>query len=398
MVPFRFLLSEDQTPVAPGSPHWALPLPVARKAAADTAAAHRLPDGAAPTYGAYFRSLEEALGEDRCRPLRDALLRLTGAPPGPADIEAVVIQLLKHGHFYHPSKVTVRAAGTPHRLALNVALSADGIDLLPRETAALRRLAEQGDGLGVPRVLAQGVCAPARSADRPPGMWFLSPWYDDFHEFHLTRQPDGRLAVGVWDGAPDPPLLSADQTARLLEGAARRLTAAVNPHTLAHIFPWHHAAGDFVVRLDRSGHPALRLVTVREYQPLLPPPEAEVDAEASLERLLYALALLVVQAALRLRVDRLDGVGEVALHPVAVVAPICRGLLDGLVRMRRRWQLPAELDGVLADYLGTLSPAQIQDLNHELQGGFAPGSPERAACAPHLEAHAEALHTCLQSP
>jgi hypothetical protein len=112
---------------------------------------------------------------------------------------------------------------------------------------------------------------------------------------------------------------------------------------------------------------------------------------------MYALLLLIVQASLRLRVDRLDGIGDLALHPVSVVAPICRGLLDGLASMRARWQLPEALDGVLQDYVRSLSFTQLRDLNQAVQGGFAPGSPERDLLACHLDGHVGELHHCLKT-
>jgi hypothetical protein len=403
MPPFRFLLSAELTRVMPGDPLWEAPLPTTRTAAGEMvrqgqaeSPVDQLPDAEmAVTYGDYFTAIQRALCKDQGTALGEALIGLEAGPVSLEQIERVTIQLLKHGQYYHPSRLEVAAAGAVHHLALNVALTEDGIALLPRETAALDSLADQTGVTGVPRVLAKGGCA---FSDGRRGLWFLAPWFDGFHEFHLTRCADGRMSVLVWDAAADPLNLTKAQTEALLEGAARLLAAAVNPHTLAHIFPWHHAAGDFVVRLDQGAPPQVRLITVRDYGALLPPPEnGGEDPETTLDHLIYALLLLIVQAALRLRVDRLDGIGDIVLHPVSVVAPICRGLLDGLVRMRTRWQLPAALDGVLQDYVRSLSLAQLRDLNHVVQGGFATGSPERDLLAGHLDGHVRELHHCLQA-
>jgi hypothetical protein len=399
MLPFRFFLSEDLTPVTPESPLWQAPLPTSRAAAADPSAISAASDETGLTYGAYFSTIHRTLGAHGGAPLGKALSTLMGAWLDATSIDRVEVRLLKHGQFYHPSRITVRTVGGIHHLALNVALGSEGIDLLPRETAALRDLAEQGGDLGVPPVLAQGECLlpspPPGSSEYPKGLWFLSPWFDGFYEFHLTRRTDGDLGVVVWDGAKVPRRLNWEQTADLLAGAGRLLATAINPHTLTHIFPWHHAAGDFVVHLDAAGPPQLRLITVRAYQPLLAPPQPAIDPEAALDRLLYAQLLLMVQAALRLRVDRLNGIGEIALYPLAMVAPICRGLLAGLTRMRRRWGLPDELDAVMTDYLCSISLAQLMELDQAIQGGFAPDSPERAALKPQLEAHTRALYRCL---
>ncbi|MEJ2640380.1 MAG: hypothetical protein P8010_12470 [Desulfosarcinaceae bacterium] len=394
MLPFHFFLSADHTPVVPESPLWQMPLPSSRAAAAGPPATSASCDPAQVTCGAYFGAVQRALGADGCAPLYQALTEMAGAPFEDMCIDSVDVQLLKHGQFYHPSRIVVRAARDSSSLAFNLAFSSDGMELMPREISALKSLSEQEGDLAIPRVLAQGECIleTAPGAERQ-GAWFLSPWCDGFHEFHLTHHTEEHLAVMVWDDATAPSLLKTDQVACLLEGAARILTTAVNPHSLAHIFPWHHAAGDFVVHLDVSGHPCPRLITVRDYQPLISPAD---DADAVLDHLLYAQILLVVQAALRLRVDRLDGVGEIALYPLSMVAPICRGLLEGLARMRRRWHLPPELDSFLMDYLRALSPGQLLELNQTIQGGFAPGSPERAVISTDLETHVQALYDSLQ--
>lgn len=396
MPPFRFLLSTDHTPVVPETPLWMAPLPTSRGVAGgpsgDAATNH---DGPV-SYGAYFGTLQEALAADNCAALREAIGRTARTTITPEQIESVEIQLLKHGHFYHPARVVVFAAGIAHSMALNLAVTADGIALLPRETAALTALARQGGLDNLPRVLAQGECV---SAQGQVWRWFLAPWFEGFHEFHLTGVPGGRQAVTVWSGTPQPTLLSAHQTDALLEGAARLLATAFNPHTLAHIFPWHHAAGDFVVRMGPGGQPQVRLITVRDYQALLPPIEADDAGEddAFLERLLYALLLLAVQVALRLRVDRLDGVGEIAVHPVCVLTAICRGYLAGVDQMCRRWDLPRELSLAVRAYLGTPSLDDLNQINASVVGGFAPGSEEREALGPCMEEHAKALHGALQS-
>lgn len=394
MPPFHFLLSADLTPVAPTTPLWKAPLPTSRVSAGGLSSEDAAQEGPRITYGAYFSALENALSADRCAVLCEALAALTKGPIAADRIESVEIQLLKHGHFYHPACVVARVAGVAHRLALNIALSPDGMALLPKETEALGALARQAGVTSVPRVLAMGACAHDGDRDWP---WFLTPWFEGFHEFHLTRLDDGREVVTVWDQTPGPSALNPAQTNALLAGAARILTSAFDPHSLAHIFPWHHAAGDFVVRLDDDGHPRVRLITVRDYQPLLPrQAEDDTEADAFLERLLYALLLLVVQAALRLRVDRLDGVGEIAVHPVSVVSAICSGCLDGIGRMCRRWNLPADLDLAARAYLAAPSLDELNQLNSVVYGGFALGSPEREALAPHVKAHVNALHAHLQ--
>ena len=90
------------------------------------------------------------------------------------------------------------------------------------------------------------------------------------------------------------------------------------------ILDWHHAAGDFVVRLDEADELALRLVTVRRYGALLRDPPGDLASA------LLHLALFLVHTTLWLRLDRCRGVGDLVMADPAVVGPVLGGIGDAL--------------------------------------------------------------------
>ena len=154
---------------------------------------------------------------------------------------------------------------------------------------------------------------------------FLGDWFDGFHEFHLTRRPDREdPAIIVWDGASAPCLLSETQAADLYRNMAMILTACYDPISACQIFPWHHAAGDFVVRVEADGV-SVRLITVRDYVPMSGC-TAEPDDERSL---LDALVVFFIHLSVRMRLDRLDGVSEVAWASDRCLAPMVDGFFLG---------------------------------------------------------------------
>ncbi|MGC1403805.1 MAG: hypothetical protein WA974_12855, partial [Thermodesulfobacteriota bacterium] len=73
-----------------------------------------------------------------------------------------------------------------------------------------------------------------------------------------------------------------------------------HPDTYEQIFPWHHGAGDFVVKLTDDGL-EVRLVTVRQYGAMADPSEMDRNE---------ALLFFFLNLSIRMRLDRLDGVGE----------------------------------------------------------------------------------------
>ena len=74
-------------------------------------------------------------------------------------------------------------------------------------------------------------------------------------------------ALIVWDGAATPTLLRESTNGILLRQAAMILTACYDPVTTEQIFPWHHAAGDFVIRCDKDTL-SVRLITARGLVPV----------------------------------------------------------------------------------------------------------------------------------
>lgn len=138
---------------------------------------------------------------------------------------------------------------------------------------------------------------------RCPLACFLADWFEGFHEFHLSLDPvDGIIKLILWNGSPSPFYLSKQQARSVYFEISNILTLFYNPRTYDQIFPWHHGAGDFVVKLD-GGRIEVRLVTVRQYGPLADPEAMSVEE---------ALVFFFLNLSLRMRLDRLDGVGEIA--------------------------------------------------------------------------------------
>ena len=205
------------------------------------------------------------------------------------------IFLEKHGAFYHPARLQVAVKDQTLSFVVNVAASTHGRKAISREVKALERLNDQRPFGWFPQVYSF-------ASDELP--MFLGDWFDGFHEFHLTRRPDSdEPAIVVWDGTATPCLLSEKQAADLYRNAAMILTACYDPITSCQIFPWHHAAGDFVVRVEGEGV-TVRLITVRDYVPMSGF-AAEPDNERSL---LDALVVFFIHLSVRMRLDRLDGV------------------------------------------------------------------------------------------
>ena len=305
-------LADSGHPVRPGSPLWEQPLPGDR---------HGAP-GINVRYGDYFQAVFAFLQKDGCRRLRRAAADQLGRAVQPDAIESIEVFLEKHGAFYHPARVRFACGGVPVSLVVNVAASAEGKGVFEAEVCALRRLAGRGNA-AVPKVFA----ADRIDLKAGPGLClFLGQWFEGFHEFHLSGDPlaAGRLGVRVWDSAKGPYFLEDGPARILYRKAARLLTDLYDPASRDQVLGWHHAAGDFVVRIDPTGGVEVRLITVRKYAPLVAAESA--DPQAMVEGLVL-FSLGMTQA---MRLDRLDGVGETVWADDWVLAEAMAGLHRGL--------------------------------------------------------------------
>lgn len=212
----------------------------------------------------------------------------------------------KHGSDYHPARLEVASDAGSRSLVVNVALTERGRARLTHEIEVIRLLAARGDRRFLPEVYfcgeqqttGEGGCSVLLEM-------FIGEWLEGFHEFHLTSHPGSRLRpIAVWDTDKGTTFISEQDAKEIYRQAAFVLTYYYDIDTFAEIYPWHHAAGDFVVSRS-DGKIDVRLISARQYAPRIGPANA-------LKNRIAGLLLFFVNLTVRMRLDRLDGVGEIA--------------------------------------------------------------------------------------
>jgi hypothetical protein len=153
----------------------------------------------------------------------------------------------------------------------------------------------------------------------------------------------------LWDLDRGSRYLSEHQCVALYRLGAKILTLYYNWNNFKQIYPWHHAAGDFVLR-EREGAVDLRLVTVRDYA-------AVVDFKTGKKAgKLLALVLFFLHLTIQMRLDRLDGVGEVMwaedICLEGVVPGFFEGLSGGQGGSRKGMPSPMEIHALLRNFTG----------------------------------------------
>ena len=375
---FSYLVGQPPAAINSADPRWRAALPLDRR----RAAAGPLPAGHAFAYGDYFTAASQFLLHADMAVVVSAATILTGRNVSPADIDHIAVHLAKHGAFYHPARVVVTVDSDRLSLVLNVAVSEPGRTAVTSEYAALERLNGQCRGF-LPRVFGRGT---GRVGAFDVAL-FAAEWLEEFCEFHLGHTPEGTLQWQLWGEAGERWTLTAAQVAVLYRQAACILTACFNPLTFESISGWHHAAGDFVLK-PGPDQAAVRLITVRRYAPLF---TVDTDEPPELEKLLDGLAAFFIDMSLRMRIDRLDGVGELAWAPDSVISPVWEGFGAGLAQMAAYHELPPELGAMVGQYLAAHPPRELKRLGRRIAARYPSASGERRLIEHHLGQHLDAL-------
>jgi hypothetical protein len=325
----------------------------------------------------YFQGIEQVIRKNRGAPLRGALETRCGQAVKLAEIQEIRIYSEKHGSDYHPAKIEVQLRDAVLPFAMNVALTERGRRVLTGEFQVLRTLKEKYAFPYVPRAYfmeeTSAACGPEGS---PPPRMYLADWLEGFYEFHLSVDPaDGIQKLVLWDTAEHNHYLTAGATDQVYREVARILTACYDLNTFSQIYPWHLAAGDFIARVE-AGRVAVRLVAARNYGPLIGPPDLP-PAEALLFFLLNLL--------MRIRLDRLEGVGDLARADEGCLLPAFAGFFSALAEKEQTGEIARGFSSGFCAYLMNLSMEDLEVCSEALLASIDPGSPDRAIIKVQME-------------
>lgn len=308
-----------------------------------------------------------------------------------ADFREVLIRSEKHGAFYHIASLELSGPGKKCKFAVTTALSGPAKASLVEEFSILQKLASLHPDF-LPQVFCREAVAWETDSGAAEFLMVLGEWLDSYHEWHISGAPGAnRQEIQLWDYAAGYRFLSDAESYELLRQAAYILTYYYDQASFCQIYPWHHGAGDFVIKADH-GALSVKLITARQYEPLV-----HFDGQEETDRLVAAIQFLL-NLCLRMRLDRRDGVGGPAwLDDFAVPAAV-EGFFAGLsaTAATNRFML-----GSVADFLEIMQSfdsREIFDMYESLLEIYAEEDQDDfRLIQARLSAHAEKLHEALQN-
>jgi hypothetical protein len=339
--------------------------------------------------GQYFGAIRFFLEQTGNSLMASVAADLNGQSRTPEAIDRIDVYLVKHGAFYQPAKLRVVIDGKAYPFALNVALSEAGRGCIEQEYRLLKKLNGRFGNGYLPAVYAYGE-APLASGIK--ARLILGQWLQGYREFHMhPSKGDRRGEVDVWDDKPGGRFLKPAEAAAVYRQAAFILTFYCDLETFEQIYPWHHAAGDFVVKLT-EGAPEVRLITVRQYAPMI-----DCLPEDRRELLWDALLYFLLNLSIRMRLDRVEGTGDTIWSEPYVVDEVVKGFSRAMAQKLPLDGLPFHpLDGFKA-YVNEHSESDWLSRAQEVVSGYHPGAPEVSVVKANLKNHVAVLFHSLQA-
>lgn len=354
-------------------------------------------DVSGTSYREYFNSIENFLAQEDFEPFllaageklrREILLR---------EVNKIIIRTEKHGLLYHPASIELILQQEKSKFCLNVAISDSGKTWLQEEISVLQRLHGKFHLPFLPRVCFGG---------NYNSMFFLlEDWFEGYHEFHITRDEEEEKRLKLWEFGNGYKYISPEQSFEMYSQASKILTLYYDFQDFKEIYPWHHAAGDFIVKIEDDKNPPsppfekgwmggfsrekidVRLSTARRYEPLL-------DYAQEISPLL-ALFYFFLNLSVRMRLDRIDGVGEVIWADDPCIKATITGFIEAL-------KIKEDLDGY-PGLAGEFSGLAMSFRKDELTDILKPiidiyqGSADLPVIANNLEGHIDKLCATLQN-
>ncbi len=307
------------------------------------------------------------------------------------NIHSIDIIAEKHGGDYHPARIKVQAAAFRHSFAVNVALTPRGKPRVSQDFHLLASLRERFPAKFTPEVYFLGeVNVQAKNEEDLVIVMFMGEWLDGYHEFHLSVEPEsGKTGTILWDLNRGYQFLSRDTTAEIFRQAALIMTSYYDTKTFAEVYPWHHAAGDFVVKYS-EGIVDVKLITLRQHAPRM------VFHEHSFRNRLTALMIFLANLTVRMRLDRLGGVGEIVWAGDHAVDGAIRGFLAGMKAQVATGMCDDMLLRQFIEETIRMAPAEVAEIFQMVTESYDEEAPDSPVILDHLADHIFEVYRLLQ--
>jgi len=331
-------------------------------------------------YRTYFQSIKNLIEGDGLDLLRKAAGKRFGRKVDINEITEIVVRSEKHGTLYHPASLELVLEEVRLKFGVNVAFSEAGRNWLEKEFSVIQKINTRCKLPYLPEVYF--------FREEEQASFLLEDWFNGYNEFHISATEKGSQVTRLWEFGRGYRDLSTAQSSEIFRQASRILTLYYDLDDFSQIYPWHHAAGDFVARVEHSGID-VRLTTARGYDPYMAFQKEDTINPS------IALFYFFLNLAVRMRLDRLDGIGDIVWAEDFCLEASVKGFLDGL-RLKEEPEDHLRPGGEFLDLIKAFRPEDLMTAYDPLIDLYN-GTGDYPVLAANMERHVESLHAILQN-
>ena len=339
----------------------------------------------------YFDAIRDFLLKDSGTRLIPVLDERLGKDICFDDIIKILIRTEKHGALYHLASVEIFSGDAPIKLSVSTAVSEKSRAWLGHEADVLDALYKKYKLQYLPRAYFMGEVKLKKNLSKESMYMLAADWFEGFHEWHLSVDEGvKKQKISIWDLEKGYRFASRSETYEIFKQASKILTLYYDTKNFCQVYPWHHAAGDFVVK-KHGTNIEVKLTTARRYDSIM-----VFLAEESLNPTI-ALIYFFLNLTIKMRLDKLDGTGEVAWADDLSVQAAIEGFFEALFVMdsEGRYQIGRVED--LLSLFKSFKPDEIERLFYSLSDLFQKENPADFSIIQHnMKDHVLQLYKAIQ--
>ncbi len=309
------------------------------------------------------------------------------------NIQGLLIRSEKHGALYHPASVEMMVQEQLIKLTVSTAVSQRGKKWLAHEYEILNYLNNTLNLPYLPRVYVKGEieCRGGNNQKETSAM-LLAEWFEDYHEWHFSiDDKDNTQIICIWDLKNGNRYASEKETFEIIKQASKILTFYYDTSSFKQIHPWHHAAGDFIVK-THDGDIDVKLTTARKYESIM-----DYFSEDAVNPII-AIIYFFLNMTIKMRLDRLDGVGRTTWAGDFSVNAATEGFFEALQLMETKGRYKLSQVKDLLTLLQSFNEKELERLFQSLLNLYQEDDPEDlAVIQENLGKHVSLLNQVLRN-
>lgn len=343
------------------------------------------------TLGDFFEGIRRFVWQNQGRHLSHLLSKIQGSPVTPGDIETLVLRYEKYGTLYHVISIEAGTKKNNWKFALSVAQFQEAREILDREFHLLGLLNQKFDYPYLPQAYLNDTLEIKKAKNTETFAIALTSWFEGYHEWHFQGDKNKAETAAIWNMKKGFQSASKEELSEIIRLSTKILTLYFDTETYHRIHPWHHGAGDFVVKKDLKDID-VRLITVRGYESLAS--YVHNDHLRSLE----AVLLFFLDMTLKMRIDKHGGMGDPIWAADSVLPSLRNGFIEALQFKEQKRDLPAFQTSDVIRRLREFSKEDLYSKLAQLAAYYRYTDPVDFACIEtHQKEHTTELHLTLQA-